>query len=109
MRFSRRILSELATELCSICVSCSFYLHFTYYTTPINILVWGKVVISVSLSHKGIAWSQKERNLAVVRQLTNKKYFPYIPHSSRGLRYFFVRQAFSFSLGLTHHPAKDNS
>lgn len=33
MRFSRRILSELATELCSICVSCSFYLHFTYYTT----------------------------------------------------------------------------
>ncbi|WP_162611105.1 hypothetical protein [Flavonifractor sp. An91] len=27
----------------------------------------------------------------------------------KGIAVFFVRQAFSFSLGLTHHPAKDNS
>ena len=44
------VCSEFATELCSICVSLPFHLYSIHYTTPIYILVWGKVVMSVSLS-----------------------------------------------------------
>lgn len=59
--------------------------------------------------HKGIAWSQKEKSRAASRPKPNKNRISYIPQSLRGLRYFFVRQAFFFSPGLTHHQAKTNS
>ncbi len=59
--------------------------------------------------HKGIAWSQKEKSRAASRPQPNKNHISYIPQSLRGLRYFFVRQTFFFSPGLTHHQAKTNS